>query len=110
MSKAGKPSQRVRPKERHKHPKFTKWLRTRRCCMLGCQTYWLPVYGHHTRHRDDDRYQIPLCTACHFRVHAGGRKDGRKNLHGEMIDAFGFNLDQKAEEVFAVWSGHNESV
>jgi hypothetical protein len=27
-----------------------------------------------------------------------------------MIDAFGFNLDQKAEEVFAVWSGHNESV
>lgn len=71
--------------------------------MPRCKTHWLPVYGHHTRHRDDDRYQIPVCTHCHRLIHTRGRKDGKKLIHGKMMDAFGFNFDKKAEEIFESW-------
>ena len=113
MVKRERPSQQVRPKERHKHPKFTAWLRNHTCCMPGCKTHWLPVFGHHTRHRDDDRYQIPLCTECHWIVHAKGRRDGKQWKRHGMIpgtwrEAFGFDFDEKAEELFKKWEDSQE--
>ena len=82
------------PKQKtERNKKYLAFIRTKPCCICGwipSESYGYLIHAHHTESggiscKGADKSAVPLCFACHRKVHDSGRKDAIPKLQ-EIID------------------------
>jgi len=72
-----------------KDPRWLEYVREQRCTLCGaidCEAHHVRVPGYcGTALKPPDCCAVPLCRACHRRIHAQGYGDDRSRIDGRLV-------------------------